>query len=427
MGPGYDSLVKQSSLISQASLSTAGILAQGLSRFGFSVLVGRLVGDHALAVTSAWLSMTLILSLLWPTGAGNVVAHLLARSRAGAFSAERVVSRVTATVWPVVVGLSVVGVVISVIWLNASPADLPAIALLIAAYSGWIYTRGLLMGLGAVGRAALLDLLSSTLSIALLVAVIVLGADHLLVGSLAVGYAVFTIGASFATRKSVAGTEGAAPVYSEIVGTTGWNSAGLLASNGLVQFAMVYVVAVGPTGPAGRFAAAMSLATPASMLAQALSQVLIPRFSHATASGDRESVRAYRRTLGGMALVLGAMFGVGILLSPIVVLVVYGASYAGAIPLMQLLLVAMYFFSIGLIASSYLLSTHRARTSTICSAAGSILGLAVLVGGGGMLGVAQAAAAGVLVGYGVSAVAAIAVSLLSVPLREGARPEASVG
>lgn len=419
--------MKQSSLISQASLSTAGILAQGLSRFGFSVLVGRLVGDHALAVTSAWLSMTLILSLLWPTGAGNVVAHLLARSRAGAFSSERVVARVTATVWPAVVGLSLVGAVIALIWLNAAAADLPVIALLVAAYSGWIYTRGLLMGLGAVGRAAILDLVSSALSLALLVAVIVGGADHLLVGSLAVGYAVFAVGAWMATRRAVADAAGPAPAYAEIVGTTAWNSAGLLASNGLVQFAMVYVVAVGPTGPAGRFAAAMSLATPASMLAQALSQVLIPRFSHATASGDGDSVRAYRRTLGGMALVLGAMFGVGVLLSPVVVLVVYGSSYSGAIPLMQILLVAMYFFSIGLIASSYLLSTHRARTSTICSAAGSVLGLAVLVGGGGVLGVAQAAALGVLAGYGVSAVAAIAVSVLSVPLRESRRREPSVG
>jgi O-antigen/teichoic acid export membrane protein len=225
----------------------------------------------------------------------------------------------------------------------------------------------------------------------------------------------------------VAAAEGASPTYAEIVGTTAWNSAGLLASNGLVQFAMVYVVAVGPTGPAGRFAAAMSLATPASMLAQALSQVLIPRFSHASAAGDADSVRAYRRTLGGMALVLGALFGVGVLLSPIVVLVIYGAAYEAAIPLMQILLVAMYFFSIGLIASSYLLSTHRARTSTVCSAAGSVLGLVVLVGGGGVLGVAQAAAVGVLVGYGVSAVAAIAVSVLGAPLGATRRRAASVG
>lgn len=364
-------------------------------------------------MTSGWLSMTLVLSLIWPTGAGNVAAHFLARSGSARSSQSQIIVRVTKIVFPTILFLAGVGSIISFLWLRASYGEVPIIGALVFGYCGWIYTRSLLMGLSKVKRAAFLDLISSATSVGFLLIIIFFRIDALLVGSLATGYLIFTIVAWFTIRPASEKPSAAfALSYREIAVTTSWNSLGLLASNGLIQFAMIYVVAVGSQAGAASFAVAMSLATPASMLAQALSQVLIPRFSHAAASGQEDSLRSYRVTLLVTGLILGAIFGIGVAVSPVVISVIYGNSYSAASSLMQILLVAMYFYSLCLIASSYLLSTHRVVVATLSAAGGSVVGLIIMLSFiSEPTMIARMVALGVLVGYGLACIAAVVFSL----------------
>jgi O-antigen/teichoic acid export membrane protein len=179
-----------------------------------------------------------------------------------------------------------------------------------------------------------------------------------------------------------------------------WNSLGLLASNGLIQFSMIFVFAVEPPAIAGLYAAAISLATPASMLSQAISQVLLARFSSWAAIDAAAARRNFVRVLLGMTLLLTAVFAIVALLSGLIIHIVFGAGYAPAEVTMQVLLAAVLAFSITLVANAYLMTTGRTAHATIASIAGLVAGLAVMVLGetSGWSGTA-AASSGVLIGY----------------------------
>jgi len=441
--------VKQSSLISHAALSTAGVLVQGLSRFAFTAVIGRVMGPADLAHVSAWLSLALILSLLWPTGAGNAASQFLSSAVARGHDPRRALRALEGSFWKSCVVMVALAVPISVIWLGADAGDALAVAALVVTYSGYIFTRGVQIGLGRLVDTSVWDLVSALVTWALVVPVFVLDASTLLLWPITLGYAVFGIrvlltahrghgaavvsGAGLGTsEQSNAGSASNVPtdnVPTDNVPTDSvptrvmwhtirWNSLGLMASNGLIQFSMLFVFAVAPPVVAGLYAAAMALATPASMLSQAISQVLLARFSQWAETEPATAHTRFVRVFVGMSVLLTVIFAAVAVASRLLLSLVFGEEYTSAALHLQILLVAVLAFSITLVVNAYLQTVGRTALATLASLSGLVLGLVVmvvlvLIGWSGPLG----AASGVLAGYLLTMVLAIGFALTRTPVR----------
>jgi len=436
--------VKQSSLISHAALSTAGVLVQGLSRFAFTAVIGRVMGPADLAHVSAWLSLALILSLLWPTGAGNAASQFLSSAVARGHDPRRALRALEGSFWKSCVVMVALAVPISVIWLGADAGDALAVAALVVTYSGYIFTRGVQIGLGRLVDTSVWDLVSALVTWALVVPVFVLDASTLLLWPITLGYAVFGIrvlltahrghgaalmsGAGLGTsEQSNAGSASTVPtdtvptdpVPTRVMWhTIRWNSLGLMASNGLIQFSMLFVFAVAPPVVAGLYAAAMALATPASMLSQAISQVLLARFSQWAETEPATAHTRFVRVFVGMSVLLTVIFAAVAVASRLLLSLVFGEEYTSAALHLQILLVAVLAFSITLVVNAYLQTVGRTALATLASLSGLVLGLVVmvvlvLIGWSGPLG----AASGVLAGYLLTMVLAIGFALTRTPVR----------
>lgn len=404
--------VAPSSLIRQAILSTVGVAVQGLARFGYSVLIARFVGAEQLALVNTLISLSIILSLLWPTAAGNAAGTFLVRALRRGHAPQRLLALLWRSTAVALVPLCILGVVVVLTAVGGSAGDAVALAALVVAWSAYILTRGVRMGLGQVGAAAFWDVVTAVGTLALLAVVLATGADGLLLWPLILGYLAFAVAAIPAMMRTAAeGTPDTSTRPAEVVHLIGWNSAGLLATNGLIQFSMVFAYATSTATEAGMFAAAIALATPASMLAQAVSQVLIPRFSHWLEDDLRAARRHYLVVMAAMGGVLVVAFGGVAILAPWLVPLLYGPGYEAAVPLLQLLLAGSFLFSVGLLASSFLITSWRTVGATVASIAGSLVGLAVMALSAGALGGAVAAAMGVLAGTAVTALAAVAISM----------------
>lgn len=401
----------QSSLIRQGVLSTVGVGVQGLARFGYSILIARFVGPDELATVNALIALSILLSLLWPTAAGNAAGMQLAR----ALRAHRSPGRVLATVWGSSgIAVAIIGLVaaaVGVLTGAMSAGDAVALVALTAAWSAYILARGVRMGLGQVGQAAAWDGITAAISLGGLIAVIALGWMELLLLPLTLGYAVFALAAIPGMRRGHPRERDDLTIPADVLRLIGWNSIGLLAANGLLQFSMVFAEVTDTPREAGMFAAAIALATPASMIAQAASQVLIPRYAHWLAEDPRHARDAHVRVMavlgGGLFVVFGA---VGVLADWIVA-VLYGPGYEDSVPLLRILLIGVYLFSIGLLATTFLITSWRALTATIAATIGTVVGVAFMALGAASLGGAMAAAIGVVVGTAITAVIATVASL----------------
>jgi O-antigen/teichoic acid export membrane protein len=414
-GAGYHAGVKQSSLISHAALSTAGVLVQGLSRFAFTALIGRLMGASELAHVSAWLSLALILSLLWPTGAGNAASQFLASALARGEDPRPVLRVLESSFWKSCVVMVVVAVPIAIFLLRSDALDAIAVAALVVAYSGYIFARGIQVGLGRLVDTSVWDLATALITWVLVIPVFLADLTSFVLWPITIGYAIFGIRVLVTAHRGhpapvavpVGGVQDDAarrhttPVPTRLLWhTIRWNSLGLLASNGLIQFSMLFVFALFPPLVAGLYAAAMALATPASMLSQAISQVLLARFSHWAETEPATAHQRFLRVLLGMSALLTVIFAAVAVASRLLLQLVFGSDYSDAEAPLQVLLAAVLAFSITLVVNAYLQTVGRTAQATLASLAGLIVGLVVmvvlvLVGWWGPL----AAAGGVLFGY----------------------------
>ncbi|RXZ72058.1 lipopolysaccharide biosynthesis protein [Agromyces albus] len=402
----------QSSLIRQGVLSTVGVAVQGLARFGYSILIARFVGAEPLALVNTLISLSIILSLLWPTAAGNAAGTFLARAVRNDRAPQRVLGLVWKSTGLACLAISIIGVLVAVIVIGTEPAEAVGMVALTLAWSAYILTRGIRMGLGQVTAAAVWDSISAAVSIGLLVAVIALDATALLLWPLTIGYALFALAAVPAMRRTgraLAPDRTTAP--GDIWHLVAWNSLGLIATNGLIQFSMVWAFATASAEESGMFAAAIALATPASMLAQAVSQVLIPRYAHWLEEDPVQARRHHLRVLSVMTGVLVVAFGTVAWIAPWFIPLLYGPGFDAAVPLMRLLLIGVFLFSVGLIASSFLITSWRAMPATIAAGVGSVLGILAMAVATPGLGGAIGAAVGVIVGTAVSAALAVGWSL----------------
>lgn len=372
------------------------------------------MGKEDLAHVSALLALALVFSLFWPTGAGNAASHFLASSRAVGRSPLNALRTIDRSFLIAISAIVVVGVPISILTLGVDVLGAVGFGALVVAYSGYILCRGIEIGLGRFSRAAVWDLISATTALITLAAVLVVHRSELLLWPLVIGYAVFCLNTWLRAHRGHQDLDDRQLFSSGTIVRFTWvNSLGLLASNGLIQLAMVWVFASEQPAEAGLFAAAMSLATPASMLSQAISQALIPRFSEWAAVAREHARGQYAKVLGVLTLLLVVVFGAVFLASPLIIRVIYGHSYIGAAALMQQLLVGVFAFSVGLVANAFLITSGRAGIATVISGIGLVAGLVSTLIFSALLAPGFGATLGVVVGYTVAAIGLVGWSLWS--------------
>ena len=132
-----------------------------------------------------------------------------------------------------------------------------------------------------------------------------------------------------------------------------------LASGGLLQLSQIAAHNYAGPAQAGDFAAALTLATPASMLSVALSTVLVPPLVAAAGRGDRPAVHAQSDAIARrLTAIFVGLFGVLVIVSPLAIAVVWGAEYSAAAEILPVMLVAVMLTSIALGAATTLQSTR---------------------------------------------------------------------
>jgi putative peptidoglycan lipid II flippase len=355
--------------------STVGLLAQGILRFATSFLVGHLAGKSELGVVASAIATSLTLAVLWPTSTGSAASKFLARARgAGNVDETRAVAahlRLRAAQTTVVLALASVP-----IWIvidHGSWTDAMAVAALTLAYSGYSFTRGIQFGAGQVPRATSWDVTTVVLGLAGLSAMLVAGVrGTALVLPLVLTYGVYTIaGWPYAARGKVLRER-----RNELDLFVLLAAAGSIASTGFLQLSQIAAKLIGGDASAGQYAAALSLATPASLLASSLSLVLLPSLSEAWGRKDLAAFRAQTdQATHGLAVVMVAIFGTIALCSPLIVGVIWGSRFAGAADILPILVVAVLATNLGLASVNAL--TTRSQWGNALTSIASLIGMGV--------------------------------------------------
>lgn len=387
------------SVLSRTVLSTAGMAVQGVARFGYTIAIGRLASAGALGEASALLSVAVWLSLVMPAGLGIAASRYLpVEGFAGG-----AIHQLNRWFWGSSLALAVVAAPIAY-WITGDIAASASCAVLVWTYNAYVYTRGILMGEDRILRAAVADFVSSAFALTALVLVLLAGAHWALLLPLAAGYGIF----AFAARPSTPGTATNVNDRAVIGHFVRDATIGALATGGLLPATMIFVRAFDSQVQADLFAAALSLATPASLVSQAVNQVLLPHF--ARLSSTPQAMRAsYRKLLLATVAMFAIVFGALILLAPWLLSLFYGERFAGGTAAMQGLLAVVFLISATCAPSAYLVAAGRqgifARiwlasfilgTATMIVAApalgmwGALMGFAI-GGGGGSLAVIGAA------------------------------------
>jgi O-antigen/teichoic acid export membrane protein len=392
-----------SKLIKSAGLATVGTLVQGLARFGYTIVVGRALGAETLGQVSGLIALSVFVSLFWPTGAGVAASRFLPRDASGqageAASLPFLVREFLLSV-PFLAAGTVIGALLVV---PDVAAALSAAALAIA-FSAYAFTRGAALGQARFLRIAVTDAATSALSIALLLAVVLGDLSWATLLPLATGYAVFAW---------VCWPRGGRPTLladREITKFIFFNSLAQLATGGALQVAMVAAKVYDTPANAGLFAAAFSLATPASMLALSINQVLIPHIARLHTVDHEDSHRSNRRMTLLATAGFGIIFAVLIALAPLLLELFYGPSFVAAAPFMQWLLAGVYVYSVSLVPAASLIATGRDRRYAAAAAIGFSITVVTIVSFGSLLG-AWAAVIGYVSGTLVSAALVIAMGM----------------
>ncbi len=261
--------------------------------------------------------------------------------------------------------------------------------------------RGVLFGAQQMARATTWDVISSVLGLAALAATLLAGVrGAALLLPVAASYLLYSL-ASWPWRVPTHGPLAPA-LRRELDHFVLLGAAGSLASSGFLQLAMIVARATDAQG-AGQFAAAMSTATPASMLAASLSLVLLPSLSEALGTGDTERFRMMSdRANRVLITTMVAIFGSLALGARLVMTLLWGHRFAPESLLFPLLVLALL-ASNSSVASINALAARSRRgmlLTTLASISGLLTGVVVwwaLIGRVGVLAVAIGYLAGTVV------------------------------
>jgi len=363
------------SLTRGGALAVTGLLAQGVLRFATSLLVGRLAGQAELGVVASAIAAATILALLWPTSTGGAASKFLARAR-GAGSVDQARSVAAHLRRRMLLAVLVLAAAAIPVWVYLDGGSLTgalAVALLTIGYSGYSFTRGVQFGTGQTMRATSWDVLCVALGLVTLTLMLLSGVRGVaLVLPLAVAYGVYAL----AGWPFGGGGKPEPAQRREMDGFVALGAVGSLASAGFLQLSQIVTRLVSGDEGAGEYAAAVALATPASMLAVSLSLVLLPALSETLGRADEEAFRSRTDQANrSLAVVVVAVFGTIALCSRLLIRVVWGDGFAGAAPILAVLAVAVLFTTLGVVAVNAM--TARSQRGMAINVAASLTGLAV--------------------------------------------------
>lgn len=380
------------SLTRSFALGTYGLAVQGGARFAFTIVVGRELGVQALGTVTTLLAIGVFASLLWPTSAGFAASLELARARRTNTRADMSALNRQVQVSLVLIGAStaLLGAAISRdIGLTVGGA------LASVGYAAYVYARGAQLGMGELSRVAVWDTVCG--AVLLGGALLLIGdAPHLVLLSLAAGYGLFAVRCW--PRTGTGTTTGTAEAAGRDRATerfVGGNVIAQVTGGGIVNLTMLGAHVFGTPLATGVFAAAFALATPALMLGQSLQQVLIPHFGRDHDALERR--RDVLRVLARLGSVLAAVFALVIIAAPLLLDVLFGPDYAGAVAELRWLLMCVLFASLALIPAAALIAAARTRELVAASVLGFCIGVAAIIGLGPLISTWSS-----VVGYGVS-------------------------
>lgn len=385
-GPAPDAPVA-----TQTVLSTVGVLVQGLVRFVFSVTVGNVLGKAALGAANSAISLALFSSLLFPSAAAQTATKFIARARGkGAYREAQAIAAYLAG-WSVAASvlLGVLGALAAPFLLDIGTAQAAMTGALVVAYSGYMLIRGILFGSGLVRRATFWDVLSSLAAVLSLALVIAFRWDALILAPLVLCYGLYVL----ANLPSRSGGSVPPELRREMRGFLGLSLTNSLAVGGLLQLSMVGAQYWDPRD-AGLFAAALTLATPASLVSRSISLVLLPSLSTAYGRGDHDSVRHQTDvSTRALSLLSLATFGPLMLVSPMLIALLFPSGFDGAEVLLPILLAAVMLSNVGIGATNTLLTREQrhARIVVLASVSGAVVALVwwfVLAPSGGVYAIA---------------------------------------
>lgn len=393
----------QGTIAQRGALSMVGLLAQGGLRFATSWLIGVVAGKVVLGTVAAAMSMGTLLALLWPTTTGSAASKYIARARGAQDGVE--LNAVTAHFRRRALQS---GIVLSLLafplWATVGGglwSEAWAVSAFTAAYAGYTFTRGVQYGTGQVARATLWDVGCAAMGLVVLVTMLLLGVrGPALLGALALSYAVYALGGL--PRGVDTGAALSAGLRSELDQVVFLGVAGSVASSGFLQIAMIVAKNL-DAAEAGQFAAAMTTATPASLLATSLSLVLFPALAEAWGRGDKALFRSQTdQATRVLVLAMVTVFGSMILCSSLV-MSLWGAQFDAENLVFPLLLLAI--LASNLATASVNAMATRSKNLMQLSSGASLIGLAVgalvwllVVPSLGIVGIAVGYLAGTLVG-----------------------------
>lgn len=356
---------------------------QGVFRFLYSLIIGRSLGPAALGAASSGISLAQLLTLVLPAGAGNAATTFIARSHGAgspelALSVTRLLSRVTLVSSAVLAVLA--GILSAALFGDGSWVEPVLVAALTFALASYTYVRGVYFATGRVARSLFWDVTTTVVGLVSLAGVTLMHWSSVLLLPLTVAYALYAIVGWPKTSPSVAAVS--RDLRSEILSFIAWSSITAVSTGGFLQLSMVVARSIGTPEQSGEYAAAVSLATPASMISSVLALTILPTMAHAVGREDRESLR--RQTdlaTRGLTAVLGLAYGGLILVSRPLVEILFGQAFSGASTILPILMAASFLQSLNVAAVNALLTSHRTtvRIPSLLSLAGAIVGLAVML------------------------------------------------
>lgn len=379
--------------------SAAGIAIQGLVRFCYSLLVGRLLPAGFLSATNSAISTAMLSTLLWPTSLGSAAGKFLARESVSVDRTAVLTHYLGRLCVLTSAALGVVAAGVTLMWLQPGEvATAVFVGLLTVGWSGYTFVRAAHYATNRVARATLWDTLSFLVSIVGLVIVLKFHANSLLLLPLTVGYLGYS---ALGWPKGKAG-ELDETLKREINRYVMWGVIGSLTTGGFLQLTMVLAEQIGDKNSSDAYAAALTLATPASMIGSVLSLLLLPALSGAVGRGDLAAVRRQTDQANrGLIALTGCLFGMIIVGGRIVVSVLW-PNLESSLPILEVLLVATFLPTAATACTESINSftEHGARTMSVIRSTGFVVGLGLagaLIPMMGTMGIAVGYLAGMVI------------------------------
>jgi O-antigen/teichoic acid export membrane protein len=389
-------------------LSLIAILALGLTRLVFSLLVSHRLGPAILGRVNTQLSVATFASLAFATGTSVAATKFVPAALGRADEAQARRALLLLLRW-CVLGTAATTVAAALIlpWLRPpfTLSEIVATCVLIAAYSAYTFVRGAQYGYGRIRRYAAVEVLCDALSVAGALLVVLLHADVLLLLPFVAGYTLFAVLGWIGLPRPPAGPapEIPAALRREMRSYGVWAALGILTSTGFLQLSMVFAYHYGTRHQVGFYAAALVLTVPAYFVPRALSMALFPSMANAFGRGDTDEIR--RQVDAGTRILMVAslpFFATAVLLARPVLTIVFHPAYAEAHLVLELLLAATYVAIVSIPAVNSLSATQHAlvRVPAAAAVAGTtvgVIGWLVLGPGHGTTGIAIGYLAGTIV------------------------------